>query len=55
MRETAHVLNHPLALSFLTDIRDKDSDRAIVRSRIRALSPYCFSTARRRATCRRSR
>jgi uracil phosphoribosyltransferase len=47
MRETAHVLNHPLAQSFLTDIRDKDSDRAVVRSRIRALSVLLFYEATR--------
>jgi len=47
MRDTVHVLSHPLALSFLTDIRDKDSDRAIVRSRIRALSVLLFYEATR--------
>ncbi len=47
MRETAHVLNHPLAQSFLTDIRDKNSDRAVVRSRIRALSVLLFYEATR--------
>jgi uracil phosphoribosyltransferase len=47
MRETVHVLNHPLAQSFLTDIRDKESDRAIVRSRIRALSVLLFYEATR--------
>ena len=47
MRKTTHVLNHPLAQSFLTDIRDKTSDRAIVRSRIRALSVLLFYEATR--------
>jgi uracil phosphoribosyltransferase len=47
MRETVHVLNHPLAQSFLTDIRDKDSDQAIVRSRIRGLSVLLFYEATR--------
>ena len=47
MSETVHVLNHPLAKSFLTDIRDKGSDRAIVRSRIRALSVLLFYEATR--------
>ncbi|MGD1019238.1 MAG: uracil phosphoribosyltransferase [Verrucomicrobiia bacterium] len=47
MRETVHVLNHPLAQSFLTDIRDKESDRAIVRSRIRGLSVLLFYEATR--------
>ena len=47
MRETVHVLSHPLAQSFLTDIRDKNSDRAVVRSRIRALSVLLFYEATR--------
>src|ERR1017187_3090136 len=47
MRETVHVWSHPLAQSFLTDIRDKDSDRAVVRSRIRALSVLLFYEATR--------
>jgi uracil phosphoribosyltransferase len=47
MRETVHVLNHPLAQSFLTDIRDRESDRAIVRSRIRGLSVLLFYEATR--------
>jgi uracil phosphoribosyltransferase len=47
MRETIHVLHHPLAQSFLTDIRDKDSERAIVRSRIRALAVLLFYEATR--------
>jgi len=36
-----------LAQSFLTDIRDKDSGRAIVRSRIRALAVLLFYEATR--------
>ena len=44
MRETVHVLNHPLAQSFLTDIRDKESDRAVVRSRVRGLSVFYEAT-----------
>jgi uracil phosphoribosyltransferase len=47
MRGATHVLDHPLAQSFLTDIRDKDSDRAIVRNRIRALSVLLFYEATR--------
>ncbi len=47
MRETVHVLNHPLAQSFLTDIRDKESDRAVVRSRVRGLSVLLFYEATR--------
>jgi uracil phosphoribosyltransferase len=47
MRGTVNILNHPLAQSFLTDIRDKDSDCAIVRNRIRALSVLLFYEATR--------
>lgn len=47
MRDTVHVLNHPLAQSFLTDIRDKDASGAIVRNRIRALSVLLFYEATR--------
>ena len=47
MRDAARVLDHPLAQSFLTDIRDKNSDRAIVRNRIRALSVLLFYEATR--------
>jgi uracil phosphoribosyltransferase len=47
MRDTTHVLDHPLAQSFLTDIRDKNSDRAIVRNRIRGLSVLLFYEATR--------
>jgi uracil phosphoribosyltransferase len=47
MPESVHVLNHPLAQSFLTDIRDKDSDGATVRSRVRGLSVLLFYEATR--------
>jgi uracil phosphoribosyltransferase len=47
MPHNVHVLNHPLAQSFLTDIRDKNADAAIVRSRIRALSVLLFYEATR--------
>ena len=47
MCDTPHVLGHPLAQSFLTDIRAKNSDRAIVRNRIRALSVLLFYEATR--------
>lgn len=47
MRENVHVLNHPLAQSFLTDIRDKESGRAVVRSRIRGLAVLLFYEATR--------
>lgn len=41
------VLDHPLAQSFLTDVRDRHSNRAIVRNRIRALSVLQFYEATR--------
>jgi uracil phosphoribosyltransferase len=47
MRGNVHALDHPLAQSFLTDIRDKDSSRATVRNRIRALSVLLFYEATR--------
>lgn len=47
MRENVHVLNHPLAQSFLTDIRDQHASTAIVRNRIRALSVLLFYEATR--------
>jgi uracil phosphoribosyltransferase len=47
MTGAAHVLDHPLAQSYLTDIRDRHSCRAIVRNRIRALSVLLFYEATR--------
>lgn len=47
MPATVHVLNHPLAQSFLTDIRDKNASGAVVRSRIRALSILLYYEATR--------
>jgi uracil phosphoribosyltransferase len=47
MGEPVHVLRHPLAASFLTDIRDRDASRAIVRHRIRALALMLFYEATR--------
>lgn len=47
MRENVHVLTHPLAQSFLTDIRDKQAHRAVVRNRVRALSVLLFYEATR--------
>jgi uracil phosphoribosyltransferase len=49
------VLTHPLAQSYLTDIRDVRASRAVVRQRIRALSLLLFYEATRdlpRATVR---
>lgn len=47
MNGNVHVLAHPLAQSFLTDIRGRHSKRAIVRNRIRALSVLLFYEATR--------
>jgi uracil phosphoribosyltransferase len=47
VRDTLHVLSHPLAASFLTDIRDQDASRAVVRHRIRALALMLFYEATR--------
>jgi uracil phosphoribosyltransferase len=48
MNDTVHVLQHPLALSFLTDIRHKDASRATVRHRVRALAVLLFFEATRK-------
>ena len=47
MRDKLHVLNHPLAASFLTDIRDQHASRAVVRHRVRALALMLFYEATR--------
>jgi uracil phosphoribosyltransferase len=47
MNSGVHVLQHPLAQSFLTDIRDRHACRAIVRNRVRALSVLLFYEATR--------
>lgn len=47
MTPQLHVLNHPLAQSFLTDIRDHRASRATVRSHVRALSILLFYEATR--------
>jgi uracil phosphoribosyltransferase len=47
MRPSPIILNHPLAHSFLTDIRDKGASRAVVRQRIRALALLLFYEATR--------
>jgi uracil phosphoribosyltransferase len=47
MRDNVHVLKHPLAESFIADIRDKTSSRAVVRHRVRALALMLFYEATR--------
>jgi uracil phosphoribosyltransferase len=47
MSQTVHVLTHPLAASFLTDIRDREASRAIIRHHIRALALLLFYEATR--------
>lgn len=47
MKATPVILSHPLALSYLTDIRDATSSRAVVRHRIRALATLLFYEASR--------
>ena len=42
-----HVLNHPLAKSFLAEIRDVQADRATMRHHIRALAVMSFYEASR--------
>lgn len=49
---TLHLLEHPLANAFLTDIRDKRAGRAIVRQRVRALAQLLFLEATRDLPCR---
>ncbi len=46
-RETVHILDHPLAESFLTEIRDQRASRATVRHHIRALAVMLFYEATR--------
>ena len=45
MRDSVLVLNHPLAQSFLTDLRGKTTTRPVIRHRIRALSVLLFYEA----------
>ena len=47
MGANLHVLNHPLAVSFLTEIRDHSASRALVRHRIRELAALLFQEATR--------
>lgn len=47
MRDTVHVLNHPLVQSYLADIRSQDTNRAAVRQRVRALAVQLFYEAAR--------
>ena len=45
MSDNLHVLNHPLAQSFLSEIRDQQANRATIRHHIRALSLMLFYEA----------
>jgi uracil phosphoribosyltransferase len=45
------VLDHPLAQSFLSDIRDCRASRALIRQRVRALSVMLFLEATRDLPC----
>lgn len=47
MRAKIHMLTHPLAECYLTDIRDERSTRTIVRQRIRTLAALLFYEATR--------
>lgn len=47
MAGTWHILAHPLAQSFLSDVRCKDSPRPVVRHRIRTLATLLFYEATR--------
>ena len=47
MQKRPHVLDHPLAESFLTEIRDRRADRATIRLRLRSLSVLLFYEATR--------
>jgi uracil phosphoribosyltransferase len=44
---SVHVINHPLAQSFLTELRDRQASRATVRHHIRALAVLLFYEATR--------
>jgi uracil phosphoribosyltransferase len=46
-RTPPHILIHPLAQSFLADIRDRHTGRAVVRERVRALAVMLFLEASR--------
>ena len=47
MKTTSHIhlLDHPLANAFLSDIRDKHAGRAVVRQRVRVLAQMLFLEA----------
>ena len=45
MHDRINLLQHPLARVFLTDIRDRDSGRARIRSHVQALSQLLFYQA----------
>src|SRR5438477_654861 len=42
-----HVLSHPLAVSFLTGIRDVNASRALIRHHVRELASLLFHEATR--------
>lgn len=47
MKSSLHFLDHPLANTFLADIRDKRAGRAVVRERVRVLAQMLFIEAAR--------
>jgi uracil phosphoribosyltransferase len=47
MGDTLHILSHPLAASFLSEIRDREASRALIRHHLRALSLLLFYEATR--------
>src|SRR5262249_52412549 len=47
MSGNVHVLQHPLAISFLTEIRDLKTSRAVVRHHVRELASLLFHEATR--------
>src|SRR5438128_1677667 len=47
MSGNVHILEHPLAASFLTDIRDRQARRAVVRHHVRELASFLFQEATR--------
>jgi uracil phosphoribosyltransferase len=50
-----HLLDHPIAAQLLTDIRDKRTDRASIRQRVRVLAQMLFLEASRDLPQRRIR
>lgn len=54
MPQRLHVLRHPLAASFLTDIRNRRSGRELIRRRVRAMAVLLATEATRDLTVRAS-